>query len=327
MGDKMNSIFDKINIKEDQQINLVDLKHKEIENTEFLVNNKLIVNSEKGNLLDELKRCLSDCEKFYFSVAFINFSGLQLLLDSFKELEEKGVKGKILTSTYLNFTEPKALERINKFNNIDLKVFVATNEMGFHTKAYIFENKEEYKIIIGSSNITQRALKSNVEWNVKVISKKDDSFTREVLEEYLSLWEVTSIVDDDFINSYSNFLKEIKKTEENKNLDFSNYQLIKPNHMQKKAMDNLSRLRASGEDKALVIAATGTGKTYMSAFDAISYKPEKLLFLVHREEILRSAEETFKKLVKNKNKTTGLLTGTSKDLECRLFIFNYTINE
>ncbi|MBU3071939.1 DEAD/DEAH box helicase [Clostridium estertheticum] len=311
----MNSIFNKIDIKEEQQINFVDVKHKEIESTEFLVNNKLIVNSEKGNLLDELKICLSDCEKFYFSVAFINFSGLQLLLDSFKELEEKGVKGKIVTSTYLNFTEPKALERINKFKNIDLKVFVATNEMGFHTKAYIFENKDEYKIIIGSSNITQRALKRNVEWNVKVISKKDDSFTREVLEEYLSLWESTSIVDDEFINSYSNFLKELKKSQQNNNLDFSNYQLIKPNYMQQKAMDNLYRLRAAGEDKALVIAATGTGKTYMSAFDAISYKPKKLLFLAHREEILRSAEKTFKELVKNKDITTGLLAGTSKDLD------------
>ncbi|MCB2357049.1 DEAD/DEAH box helicase [Clostridium estertheticum] len=311
----MNSIFNNIDIKEDQQLSLAEFKHKEIENTEFLVNNKLIVNSEKGNLLDELKRCLSECAKFYFSVAFINFSGLQLLLDSFKDLEEKGVKGKILTSTYLNFTEPKALERINKFKNIDLKVFVATNEMGFHTKAYIFENKDEYKIIIGSSNITQRALKRNVEWNVKVISKKDDSFTREVLEEYLSLWEATSIVDDEFINSYSNFLKELKKSQQNNNFEFSNYQLIKPNYMQQKAMDNLYRLRVAGEDKALVIAATGTGKTYMAAFDAISYKPKKLLFLAHREEILRGAEKTFKRLVKNKERTTGLLTGTSKDLE------------
>ncbi|MBW9150535.1 DEAD/DEAH box helicase [Clostridium sp. CM028] len=310
----MNLTFDKIDIKEYQQLNPVDIEYKEIENTEFLLNNKLIVNSEKGNLLDELKRCLNECEKFYFSVAFINFSGLQLLLDTFKELEEKGVEGKILTSTYLNFTEPKALERINKFNNIDLKIFVATNKKGFHTKAYIFENKDEYKIIIGSSNITQRALKSNVEWNIKVISKKDDSFTREVLEEYLSLWETTSIVDDEFINRYSDFLKQIKKTQQNNSLDFSSYELIKPNFMQKKAMENLHRLRASGEDKALVIAATATGKTYMSAFDAVSYKPEKLLFLAHREEILRDAESAFKKLVKNKDKTTGLLTGTSKEL-------------
>lgn len=310
----MDSLFKNTEIINEEQIEFSDIQYKEIENKEFLINNKLIVNSEKGNLLNELKRCLSECEKFYFSVAFINFSGLQLLLDSFKELEEKGVKGKILTSTYLNFTEPKALERINKFRNIDLKVFVATKEIGFHTKAYIFENKEEYKIIIGSSNITQRALKSNIEWNVSVISKKDDSFAKEVLEEYLNLWEDTSVLNEEFLENYKSFIEEIRKVEKRKSIDFSDYEIIKPNHMQKRAIDNLNRLRHCGEDRALVIAATGTGKTYMSAFDVINYKPQKMLFLVHREEILRSAERTFRKLVKNKQKTTGLLTGSSKDI-------------
>ncbi|SNV79002.1 restriction/helicase domain-containing protein [Clostridium cochlearium] len=310
----MNSMFDKMDILEKQENSFFDINHKEIENSSFLINNKLIVNSEKGNLLDELKRCLSECEKFYFSVAFINFSGLQLLLDSFKELEDRGVEGKILTSTYLNFTEPKALERIKRFNNIELKVFVPTNDIGFHTKAYIFENKQEYKIIIGSSNITQRALKSNVEWNIRVISKKDDEFTCEVLEEYLSLWETTSIVDDNFLDVYDNFLKELKKVKEEKILEFSNYQLIKPNNMQKKAINNLNRLRALGENKAMVVAATGTGKTYMSAFDVINYNPKRMLFLVNREEILKSAKKTFARLIDNKNKTLGLLTGTSKIL-------------
>lgn len=310
----MDSLVEKDVILDEEQIELSDIQYKEIEDKEFLINNKLIVNSEKGNLLNELKRCLSECEKFYFSVAFINFSGLQLLLDSFKELEEKGVKGKILTSTYLNFTEPKALERIKKFSNIDLKVFVATKEIGFHTKAYIFENKEEYKIIIGSSNITQRALKSNIEWNVSVISKKDDTFAREVLEEYLNLWEGTSVLNEEFLENYKSFIEEIRKAEKRKSIDFSDYEIIKPNNMQKRAIDNLNRLRNCGEDRALVIAATGTGKTYMSAFDVINYKPQKMLFLVHREEILRSAERTFRKLVKNKQKTTGLLTGNSKDV-------------
>lgn len=310
----MDSLFKNTEIIKEEQIELSDIQYKDIENKEFLINNKLIVNSEKGNLLNELKKCLNECEKFYFSVAFINFSGLQLLLDSFKELEDKGVKGKILTSTYLNFTEPKALERINKFSNIDLKVFVATKEIGFHTKAYIFENKDEYKIIIGSSNITQRALKSNIKWNVSVISKKDDSFAKEVLEEYLNLWEDTSVLNEEFLENYKSFIEEIRKAEKRKSIDFSDYEIIKPNHMQKRAIDNLNRLRHCGEDRALVIAATGTGKTYMSAFDVINYKPQKMLFLVHREEILRSAERTFRKLVKNKQKTTGLLTGSSKDI-------------
>lgn len=295
-----------------KEIEESSIKNKGIEE-KYLVDKGLITNSERGNLLNELKKNLSECKRFYFSVAFINFSGLQLLLDSFKELEEKGIKGKIITSTYLNFTEPKALKKIKEFSNLDLKIFIANNKKGFHTKAYIFENQEDYKIIIGSSNITQRALKSNIEWNVKVISKKEDKFSCEVIKEYLELWECTSFVDDKFLNSYNNFIKEIRKTEK-KTLEFKNYEIIKPNYMQNRAISNLNRLRLQGEDKALVVAATGTGKTYMSAFDVINYNPKRMLFLVHREDILKGAEATFRKLVKNKNKTTGFLTGTKKDI-------------
>lgn len=305
-GKRMTAVIDK------SKINIEENIFEEIEFQDYLVNNKLIVNSQEGNMLDELKRNLRECEKFIFCVAFINFSGLQLLLDVFKELEDKGVQGNILTSTYLNFTEPKALERISKFSNINLKVFVADREKGFHTKAYIFENKEDYKIIIGSSNITQSALKSNIEWNVKVISKKDDSFALEVFEEYLGLWNTTSMISEEFLERYSSFIKQITKNERSKITEFNNYELIKPNYMQQKAMVNLNRLRVSGENKALVIAATGTGKTYMAAFDVLNYSPRRALFLVHREEILRAAERTFKKLAKNKNKSTGLLTGSSK---------------
>ncbi|MCS4454965.1 phospholipase D-like domain-containing protein [Clostridium botulinum] len=209
----MKPILEETDIIDKQTDQYIDLEHKEIESADdkYLISNNLIVNSEQGNLLCEIKRCLSECEKFYFSVAFVNFSGIQLLLDSFKELEQREIEGKIITSTYLNFTEPKALKKIQEFNNIDLKVFVSKKEIGFHTKAYIFENEAEYKIIIGSSNITQRALKSNIEWNVKSISKKENSFTKEVLKEYLKLWGETSVVDDNFIREYDRFLRELKK--------------------------------------------------------------------------------------------------------------------
>lgn len=159
-------------------------------------NNKLIINSKQSNLLNELKKNLKECERFYFSVAFISFSGLQLLLDTLKELESRDIKGKIITTTYLNFTEPKALEKLQEFENIDLKVFIANKEIGFHTKAYIFENKDNYKIIIGSSNITQSALKSNIEWNVRIISKDDAPFIKDVLKEYNNLWNMSSELSD-----------------------------------------------------------------------------------------------------------------------------------
>lgn len=281
----------------------------------YLIKNRLIVNSQRGNLLGELKESLRECKSFYFSVAFINFSGLQLLLDSFRDLEERGVKGKIITSTYLNFTEPKALENVKSFENIDLKIFIADSEKGFHTKAYIFENEDNFKIIIGSSNITQRALKSNVEWNVMIISKKDTDFVKEVLEEYEGIWSSTGIVDDEFLEKYNEFIKSIKEKQREIAIDFSEYEVIKPNFMQKEAMENLERLRSAGENKALVIAATGTGKTYMSAFDVMAFNPKRLLFLVHREDILISAEKTYKSLCKNKNITMGFYTGNSKERE------------
>ena len=306
----LKGINEKVALPED-----FDIIPKQIAEDKYVVKNKLIVNSQRGNLLKELKESLSECISFYFSVAFINFSGLQLLLDSFKEVNERGVKGNIITSTYLNFTEPKALDKIRGFENINLKVFIADKEHGFHTKAYIFENKDNYKIIIGSSNITQRALKSNIEWNVMIISKKETEFVQEVLEEYEDLWSSTGFVDDEFLEKYESFINNIKAKEKQGVLEFNDYKVIKPNVMQIQALDNLNRLRNAGEDKALVIASTGTGKTYMSAFDVMQFNPKKLLFLVHREDILRSAELTYKSLCKNKNIKTGFYTGSIKEQE------------
>lgn len=195
--------------------------------------NELIINSKHNNLLNELKKSLKECKSFYFSVAFINYSGLQLLLDTLKEVEDKGVKGKVITTTYLNFTEPKALERMQEFENIDMKIFIADNKVGFHTKVYIFENEDDYKIIIGSSNLTQSALKSNVEWNVKVLSKEGAPFIEHVLKEYNNLWDMSSELNDEVLQRYMLFLNEIKRTEVRRQMVFENLKPISPNKMQK----------------------------------------------------------------------------------------------
>ncbi|MCF6139192.1 phospholipase D-like domain-containing protein [Pseudalkalibacillus berkeleyi] len=106
------------------------------------------------------------------------------MLDAIQEAKIRGVEGQIITSTYLNFTDPKALTKLREFENVDLRVFVTDRHVGFHTKAYIFEYKDYYKVMIGSSNITQSALKSNVEWNVEIISKQDELFMRQVITEF-----------------------------------------------------------------------------------------------------------------------------------------------
>lgn len=276
---------------------------------------KLLTNNKNHNFYNSLISLFSSCKSFYINVAFINFSGLQLLLDILKQCEQKNIKGKVLTSTYLNFTEVKALKKLQEFSNISLKIF-DSSEVGFHSKAYIFEFEEEYKIIVGSSNITASAFKSNIEWNLKVISKKDEEFTKEVLKEFDSLYNKAYLVEENFLNSYEDFLKNSYKS---LSKEFIFKKQIKENSMQKQALENLEFLRKQKQNKALAICATGTGKTYLSAFDVKNFNAKKVLFLAHRENILNSAKLTFEKLFINKS--CGIFSGNKKELSCD-FLFS-----
>ena len=157
---------------------------------------KLITNSMESSFYQELVSSLLTCKRFY-------------LLDTFKELSEKNIRGKVITSTYLNFTDVKSLRKLSSFNNIYTKIYVADSYKGFHTKGYIFEYEDTYKIIVGSSNITQSALKSNVEWNVRYVSKKSDTFVKEMITEFDFLWDITSEINEDFLKHYQEFLDEV----------------------------------------------------------------------------------------------------------------------
>ena len=271
--------------------------------------NSFITNNESSNFYNHITKLLLDSKSFIFNVAFINFSGVQLLLEVFSKLENKNVKGKILTSTYLNFTEIKALKKLKEFPNIELKVYDSNiTNIGFHAKSYIFEYDNFYEIIVGSSNITASAFKTNIEWNVKTISKKNDLFLVEILNEFESLWLNSYEVNDNFLESYSKFLENQKKDFQ---IKFSYKQNVKINFMQKKALQKLQILREKNQTKALIIAATGSGKTYLSAFDVKNFKAKKMLFLVHRENILISAKQSFENIIPNK--TCGLFTGNKKE--------------
>ena len=270
--------------------------------------NKLIVNSEASNFYNHITNLLKDCKSFYFSVAFVNFSGVQLLLDSLETCRKKGIKGKILTSTYLNFTQGKALLSLLNFDNIELKIYDSNMEnRGFHTKAYIFEYENEYKILLGSSNITASAFKTNIEWNIKSISKKDDIFTKEIFFEFNSLFENSLSVDEEFIKAYDEFCKKqvLEKFVYKKEFIL--------NHMQKEAVEKLNFFRKNNQSKALCIAATGSGKTYLAAIDIKNFKAKRALFIVHRENILIKAKESFENIISNKS--CGLYTGNKKELE------------
>jgi len=274
---------------------------------------KLIYNDcEKGNtVLANITKELEGCDSFWFSVAFITKSGLVVLKETLKEISERGVHGRILTTDYLAFNEPGALRELLKFSNLEVMVFTKEH---FHTKGYMFKKGERNTLVVGSSNLTQTALKENKEWNLKVTSLEQGELIQETLGEFELMWKQAEVLTETWISEYEIIYKESKKIRDAQKIVRIKQHTLEPNKMQIEATRNLNELREAGEDKALLISATGTGKTYLSAFDVANVKPQKMLFLVHREQILKQAMESFKDVLGEGIKA-GLLSGTTKNYD------------
>lgn len=277
-------------------------------------------NFEKGKkVLNDIDFYLRQCESFIFSVAFITEGGLNKLKTILKDLEGKDIKGKILTTDYLYFTQPQALSSLIKLKNIEVRMFKESDfNLGFHTKGYIFEQKDHYNLLIGSSNITADALTTNKEWNQVVYTDKNSIQLKEVLDEFYEMRNKSTVVDEFFIKEYSKiiqqkFNEQVIKLPENK---ITRKVELKPNSMQQNFIANLNSLIQKGQKRALLISATGTGKTFASAF-AIKYinniKINKVLYITHRENILLASKKTFEIVFGNTIKTK-LYTGNYKNI-------------
>jgi superfamily II DNA or RNA helicase len=259
---------------------------------------------EGKKVLSSIEEELLACEQFQISVAFITMGGIEPLLQTLKELEKKHIPGQILTTNYLNFSEPKALEKLHALQNITLKMYdVESAEEGFHTKGYIFKKEEIYRIIIGSSNMTKSALTTNKEWNTKIISTEQGEVAGEIIKEFDDLWHSSYALEfDTFYENYKekyNIIKrqrEIAKQEQVTSLE--KYKL-QPNSMQVGFISNLRKILESGEKRALLISATGTGKTYASAFAMRELGFKRVLFLVHRGQLARQTKKSYEKVFAN----------------------------
>lgn len=278
-----------------------------------------LTNYSDLSFLDRIKDCFKKCNSFTLSVSFIKKAGLVLFQREIEKALERGAKGRIITSTYQNFTDIASLKEFlawqNKYDNfechLDMNCF---GENGFHSKGYLFEYDDSIEIIVGSSNITRFALLKNIEWNISLISKKNIESYDEAIKNFEYLWDRTLKLSEDVIKQY-NFVLEyaIEKWD----MDYINplTQNIVPNSMQRKALKELTRYRDTGVKRALIISATGSGKTYLAAFDARNFDAKRVLFVVHRETILKDAKQTFMNVF-GAEKTCGLYTGNSKDLDC-----------
>ncbi len=248
---------------------------------------------EGKKVLSSIEDELLSCDHFKISVAFITMSGITPLLMTFKELEKRGIKGEILTTDYLMFSDPKALNKLNSLSNLTIRMFdtEAAGE-GFHTKGYIFRKDDMYRIIIGSSNMTMAALTKNYEWNTRIVSSENGEMARQINDEFDMLWnseytkQYSCFIDDYSIQYYKNsIIKNQKAIAQYENIISLERHRLKPNSMQSGFISNLSKIIESGKDKALLISATGTGKTYASAFAMRELGFKRILFVVHRNHL------------------------------------------
>lgn len=244
------------------------------------------------------------------NVSFIRDSGIKLLIKDLKAAKENGKKIKILTSDYIKITEPNALYRLLDIGGI--KIFNNPLNKSFHPKTYIFKRDDMYEVYIGSSNISYSALKGGVEWNYHFISNENQEI-KDILKEFNELYEKNSFeLTIEWLRKYE---KRYRKNEYGTVFDGNQEKTdnkIEPIKFQIPALYELSKTREEGYKKAMIIVGTGLGKTYLSVFDSMNLK--KILFIAHRDEILRGARNSFESIYRNE-RTYGYFTGLQKDTE------------
>lgn len=260
---------------------------------------KILINNaeEKRFILTDLQEELLKSSAFYFSVAFVTQSGISMIKAQLADLAARGVQGKILISPYLDFNDPLAMYDLLKLPNVEARI--SQEFMQLHSKYYLFEQENKQVLIAGSSNLTATALKQNYEWNIKLNSTDNGDLLYQTKQEFDRIWELSRLLTVEIIESYKRKRKSVIQVTTFEEELKADYQVgkIEPNKMQKEALVGLQQVRDNGAKKALVISATGTGKTYLSAFDVRQVNPERVLFIVHREQILSKSLESFQRVL------------------------------
>lgn len=299
---------------------------------------RILANNDEriSNVLTTLKSELADCASFAFSVAFITASGIQVLAPILSDLRDRGIPGRVLTSTYQNFNNPEALRKLGEYPNIEARIY----QGDLHAKGYFFNKKQLSTVIIGSSNLTQKALTCNKEWNILFRSFAKGSMLLEAKEEYDKLWDdpQTTEINEKWIQQYENFLESNSISLNGKKVSLAAFLAelaedesalfeeatkaananlpIVPNKMQEGALEALNVLHERDEPRALLVSATGSGKTYLSALDVARVKPEKVLFIAHRKRILSASKESFQRVLGSRYSYEILSSGKASKTTC-----------
>jgi len=259
----------------------------------------------------ELIQEIHSADRIDFLVAFIRWSGLQLLLPALEQAEQRGVPIRVITTSYMGASEARAVERLAGFSNVDIRVSYDTDRTRLHAKAYHFHRETGFSTAyIGSANVSQPALTSGLEWNLKITNQDLPHIIEKFLAEFETYWNSPEFIPFDEANPqrFREAVKIARDRRAGNNATF--FADIKPHPFQERILDDLQREReVHGRFRNLVVAATGTGKTVVAAFDYARFRrkaiqegrPARLLFVAHRKEILEQSRECFRAVLRDPN--------------------------
>lgn len=291
------------------------------------LNPEVVLNNENSSVLRVLRRELKHAERFLFSVAFVTPRALALIK---QELVDFKGTGTIVTSDYLGFNTPGVFKELRALEKIGVSSRVHSSK-AFHAKGYIFRRADRSVALFGSANLTESALVANLEWNIKVSGSPQSNLSRQLDALELEQLENSLDLTPEWIAEYEarprpttvwapGKLVESPAPAELPRGSESVVARFEPNEMQREALAAIEQMRAEGKRKVLVVSATGTGKTALAAFHVGMVKPERFLFIVHREQILDRAIEEFTNLLGLSKRDIGKLAGGSKQTDKR-FVF------
>ena len=299
----LKAILPKIN----SNINEFDNYIKEITPYTGLTQSELFTGSNAGiSLESEIKKEILSSDKIYLLISFIKWTGIRLFEKELREFTSKGKKLRIITTSYMGATDLKAIEFLSSLPNTEVKVSYNTANERLHAKSYLFFRDTGFHTgYIGSSNISKSALTSGLEWNLKVTTAEISHIIEKFARTFETYWEDKEF--ELFSEADTTKLQNALKNDKFKDKDNSvTYFDLKPFHYQKEILEELKAQREiHNRFKNLLVAATGTGKTVISAFDYKRFKNSntsaKLLFIAHRKEILLQARATFQGVLRDNN--------------------------